>query len=432
MIHHELLEHIKREKQRGSLLYPFYGRYSLAELPHTVLSIFGIPQTREKLHIELPSHHLNGIENVVVLFVDGLGYKHFLQAAQQFPLFKRLSQKGEVFPLTTVYPSTTAAALTTMHTGLTPQEHGLPEWVVYFEELNQAIFTLPFMPLDAEEPNSLLFQGGKPEMLYEGTTLYETLTLAGVKPFVFLSEEYAQGAYTRASQRGAAIVPCRPHDVDFMRKLKEKLQEKTGPAYYFVYWPEIDTVGHLYSPESKEYRSEISLFSHLFLMEFLEKVDKEVAEQTLLILTSDHGQVPIQPDRITYLNKNTKIMRSLQEGKSGDVIPPTGSPRDVFLFVKPSEVQKTMEELSKLINGNGEVISTQEAMSRGLFGIGRVSERFQRRIGNVHIMPELGSEVWYEHKPGERFSLLGSHGGLSAEEMIIPLAISRLSDLLLQ
>jgi hypothetical protein len=89
-----------------------------------------------------------------------------------------------------------------------------------------------------------------------------------------------------------------------------------------------------------------------------------------------------------------------------------------------------MEELRKLINGNGEVISTQEAINRGLFGVGRVSERFQRRIGNVHIMPGPGSEVWYEHKPGERFSLLGHHGGLSEEEMIIPFAISRLSALL--
>ncbi len=431
MIHHELLEHIKQEKQRGSFIYPFYERYSLAEFPHTVLSIFGIPQTREKLHIAFPSRHVNGIEKVVVLFVDGLSYKHFLDAERQLPLFKRLSEKGEVFPLTTVYPSTTAAALTTVHTGLTPQEHGLPEWLVYFEELNQAIFTLPFMPLSAEEPNSLLSQGGRPEMLYEGTTIYETLAKSGVKPFIFLSEEYAQGAYTKASQRGAEIVPCRPH-IDVMQKLKEKLSEKTGPAYYFVYWPDIDTAGHVYSPESEEYRSEISLFSHLFLAEFLEKVDKEVAEKTLLLLTSDHGQVPMQPNRITYLNKNTNIMRSLQEGKSGNVIPPTGSPRDVFLFVKPLEVQKTMEELRKLINGNGEVISTRQAINRGLFGIGRVSERFQKRIGNVHIMPEPGSEVWYEHRPGERFSLLGHHGGLSEEEMIIPFAISRLSALLLQ
>ena len=76
-------------------------------------------------------------KKVVLFLIDGFGYKQWLNYADKYEFLKRFTKKGVVTPITTVFPSTTAAALTTINSGLTPQEHGLPEWWVYFDEIGK-------------------------------------------------------------------------------------------------------------------------------------------------------------------------------------------------------------------------------------------------------------------------------------------------------
>src|SRR5207237_9971701 len=100
------------------------------------------------------------------------------------------------FPITSVFPSTTPAALTTLHTSFTPQEHGLPEWTVYLEEVDTIIESLPFKAIGKGERDSMLTNGGSSEMLYDGPTMYTQLAEAGIPSFVFIYHEYAGSAYS--------------------------------------------------------------------------------------------------------------------------------------------------------------------------------------------------------------------------------------------
>jgi len=430
MIKTEILDTIKKEKQRDKFIYPFYGRYSFAEVTPTILSIFDISTKRQTLPIEFYRDKSTGCKKVVVFFVDGFGYEQFVKYQKQFSFLNRLADKGNVYPITTIFPSTTAAALTTIHTGLTPQEHGLPEWYVYFEEFDMVIETLPFRPLKKDEqPDSLLKTGGRPEMLYEGPTIYEKLKNSGVKSFVFLYEGYANSAYSTVSQKGSEKVPYL-HGSDLMVKLRRLLKEVTSPAYFFVYWSQIDETEHEFGPHTEEYIAELSVFSHLVTEEFLNKIDEETAKDVLLLLTSDHGQVKLDPKEIIYLNKYSYLVENLQNSKNGKLIAPTGAPRDIFLFIQPEKIKETMVFLQQRLADKAEVMTVRDAFGANLFGIGNPIERFKRRIGNVLVLPYKDYGIWWEHVPEKPFKLLGHHGGLSEEEMMIPFGIARLSDLI--
>lgn len=424
-----LLEQIKRNKQKGEFIYPYYGERSLAEVPSTILSIFGINHNRATLPSKFWRSQAQNCTKVIVFFVDGLGYHQFFRYSARYPLFKRFMERGEVFPITLVFPSTTAAGLTTMHTGLTPQEHGLPEWIVYFEEFDKIIATISFNALSQGKPDSLLQQGGTQKMLYEGTTIYEKLEEKRVKSFSFLPKDYAESTYSQVSQKGSVRIPYEGVS-DLATKLQERVRAEQRSAYFFVYWPKIDKMSHLYGPAAKETYTEASLFSQIITEEFLKKFSAEEAENILVVLTADHGQVSIDPENITYLNRYSEITDLLSKDGMGNPIGVTGSPRDGFLFVEPQNVKKIMRRIENLMGKNAEIISTKEAIENALFGTGRTTERFKRRIGDILILPKLGHEIWYEHDLERPFSFLGHHGGLSEEEMIIPFAIVNMAKLL--
>lgn len=80
-------------------------------------------------------------QNVILLLIDDFGYNQFLKYANRYLFLNRLLDHGALMPLTAVFPSTTATSITTINSGLTPQEHGLIEWHLYLEE-DYCVFTL--------------------------------------------------------------------------------------------------------------------------------------------------------------------------------------------------------------------------------------------------------------------------------------------------
>src|SRR4051794_23561582 len=100
---------IRRERRRGAFVYPDYGRYSLAELVPTILTILGVDPGRAVLPDALYRDQAAGCDRVVLLLVDGLGYDQLVTYQERYPLFQRLLDRGTLHALTSVFPSTTAA-----------------------------------------------------------------------------------------------------------------------------------------------------------------------------------------------------------------------------------------------------------------------------------------------------------------------------------
>ena len=366
------------------------------------------------------------IENVVLMLFDGLGYRELLRQSEG-GFFGSLARKGSVRPITTVFPSTTAAALTTVSTGLTPQEHGLPEWFVYMDELDEVVVTLPFSKVGDPGRDTLI---GKiePKFLFDGPTIFERLKKEGVRTLSLTSRSLANTAYSKISHQGSEALPYASAS-DLTVSLRRRLEKARGPSLFYVYWAYVDTIEHIYGPNTDESEVETSLISHAFKEGLLSKLDRETAKKTMVILTADHGQTNVIPERTLYMNSFRKLASFLERGPTGRVIPPWGSARDAYLRVRGDKLDDAKSYLEGKLEGIASVMRTEDAIDEGLFGVNKPSRKFRRRVGNLMVLPRAKRTVWYHYRKGDSLGLKGHHGGLTKDEMTIPLAAARLSDI---
>lgn len=425
-----IMEFIEKEKTVGEFIYPFYAEYCFSNIPSTIFKALGVKTERTVLPSKLINERLEiqGTNKVILLIIDGFGYDQWLHYHNQHGFLAKFTKRGVVSPITTVFPSTTANAITTINTGLTPQEHGLPEWYVYFREIDMIVNTVNFKPLGSKRQDELLEMGVNPKILYDGNTIYQTLRKEDVKTFTFINESNAYTAYSKLIFKGSTIKPA-INNSDLIIRLRKHLEKEKGPAYYYVYLGSLDSIEHEYGPHTQEYYSELSSISFLLEKELMEKTNEKTAKESLLIVTADHGQLNVNPRETIYLNRYSKLIQKIQKSIDGKAILPTGSPRDVFLHIKPEKVQEVRGFLSQKLGEKAEVIEIEEAIERGLFGIGKPKDEFFNRIGNLLILPHKNHTIWYEHPKGRKFDLLGHHGGLSREEMLVPFAVANLSTL---
>jgi len=421
---HDIEDELLSRRIYGDFVRPSYEDYCLSSVPSTVLSCLGVDSGRPRV----PTEHLEiGAADKVVLFVaDGLGYYDALHNSREGGFLRNAASRGSLIPLTTVFPSTTAAALTTLTTGLTPQEHCLPEWFVYMKEIEAVIATLPFSEVGQPGRDALVGRVS-PRILFSGRTIHSALRASGVRSLAFVNSSLARTAYSRLAYAGSEVVPYITSS-DLMASLRKRLEEAKRPTYFYVYWEKVDTIEHAYAPGTEQSNSEISLLSYLLKKELLDRLSRRAASETLFLMAADHGQLKVSRE-VTYLNSFAPVARSLKTTSSGKVIPPWGSARDVYLEVEDEKLDAVEAYLSRRLGRDAVVLKTHEAVKAGLFGLGRPKRRFLDRVGNLMILPRRNEVVWYKYRRGARFGAKGHHGGLAPREMLIPLVASRLSAL---
>ena len=425
-----ILKFIEKENKAGDFIFPFYEQYCFSNIPSTILNFFGIKTRKTSLSSKIinKTTEFEETNKLILLIIDGFGFNQWLRYYQQHEFFSKLTKKGIVSPITSVFPSTTANAITTINSGSTPQEHGLPEWFVYFKEIDQIINTIHFKPLGSKQKDELLEQGINPTILYDGKTIHQKLKKEKVKTFTFIDETIAQSAYSKLIFKGSTIKPAISNS-DLIIKLRKHLEKTKGPGYYYVYLDNLDSIAHRYGPHTEEYRAEFESISILLQKELVEKLNNKTAKESLLLITADHGQLNIDPQKTIYLNKYKKLEQNFQKSPNNKIILPTGSPRDVFLHIKPNKIQEIRDFLSQEMKEKAEIIETEEALKKGLFGTGKPKDEFLSRIGNLLLLPHANHTVWYKHPMGRLFDLLGFHGGLNSDEMLVPFATAKISTL---
>lgn len=412
----------------GSVV-PAYGSYCVSGIPSTIMQHFGTKPAGRPL----PSDALGetkGIDNVVLLILDGFGMSAW--SRQQMGGFvKSVSSRGSVRPITTVFPSTTAAALTTYATGLTPQEHGLHEWFLYVKELDSVIATLPFSfarDYNERRANETLKGHMNPAALFSGRPIFGKLREAGIEVKCFISRGLSGTSYNTVAYASTEKVTF-SSGPEMATLLRKAIDSARRPTFFYVYWSFIDATEHRYGPATDESELEAASISFVLQKGLVEKLGPKAAKRTLLIASADHGQVPISPERTIYLNRYRTVSGGLRRLKSGLPISANGSARDLFLHVQQDKEEKVSEFLAEKLAGRASVVRVRDAVEHGLFGLNKPSRKFKERAGDILILPHGNGTVWYRDTPDYELDLRGHHGGLSRDEMTVPLAVGRVSDL---
>lgn len=405
---------------------PGWGGHCFAELPQTIhywLTGSGAPA----LSPDLLNRFDRRYNKVVLFFLDAFGWRFFEQFADSHPLLRELQQQGSVAKYTSQFPSTTAAHATAIHSALPVGQSGVFEWQYYEPTLDEMIAPLLFSVAGAKQRETLAEMGVRPDEIYPPSTLYKKLKPLGVESHLFQYKGYTPSTYSDYLFRGAQVYPYTtlPEALVNMQLLIERT---TGPAYFFLYYGEMDTLCHEYGPQSPQVEAQNEAMLTALERFFVQKLRGKL-QDTLLVVTADHGQVEVDPKTTVYLNLDPAfrgVERFLKRNRQGKILAPAGSARDFFLYIHDDLLDEAHTFVADRLAGKAQVWRVEQMLAEGYFGPEPYVPDLLDRMGNLVILPYAGESVWWYERDRFDQSFYGHHGGLTRAEMEIPLCLYEL------
>jgi hypothetical protein len=380
---------------------PRHDGGGFAALPDTVARLLGAWEGGVELD-GLPAR----ARHVVLVLLDAFGWRFFTRHGDH-PLLRRLHA---VAPLTTQFPSTTTAHVTTLHTGVALGEHGLYEWNIYEPSLNALITPMLFCYAGDAARDTLLRAGVDPGLLWPSApTFYERLAGAGVASHVFGPATFTPSTVDSVLARGADLHPVADLPSG-LATLAATLHAADGPAYAYFYWNEVDAIGHEHGPSSPQFEAAAQR-----CLDALDAGLRALPEGTIVLLAADHGQVDVDPATTVYVNEAwPEIVDLLARDRRGRPLAPAGSARDLFLHCRPEAIDELVDGLERLLGERATVHRVADVVAAGW--LGTVGERLRARLADVCVLPAPGETVWWRERHRFDMRFRGHHGGLSEDE----------------
>lgn len=325
---------------------------------------------------------MDEIDRVVVLALDGLGFFQLQPRLGSLPnLARGVLRRGY-----SVGPSTTATALTSLTTGATPAEHGVLGYRVRLGT-HAILNTLRWSSSEREvaAPIPMDFQPVPP--------------FCGENPAVVTKYLFAKTGFTQVHLRGGRLRYWHA-----MSSIVEKVMSavKEGESLIFAYYDGIDTVAHEFGL-GDAYERELTMVDTLvgMLMDLL-------PSRTALVITADHGQVEVLQPPIRIDAEAMSLVKLL-----------SGEGRFRWLHCQQGAADRVAEMASERYHDIARVLVRDELVELGVFG-GVPSRSVLARIGDVAIIP-TSAVSFYDPDDVGALQLICRHGGLMADEMIIPI-----------
>jgi hypothetical protein len=186
-----------------------------------------------------------------------------------------------------------------------------------------------------------------------------------------------------------------------------RVSEASAPTFTYFYISDVDTEAHLSGPAS-----DATWASLLRVQSCLESLERELDGRARMIVTADHGQVAVET-RVT-LHRDDELMRLLR-------FPPSGEVRVAYFHVQPG-VSGFEEAFRERAGADWLLLSASDAFDARLFGRDAPSDETRRRIGDYVAIAPAGTVLFYEPPP-DLVAMRGTHGGLTPDEMRIPLIL---------
>jgi hypothetical protein len=412
-----------RERLRAHGFHPpDYGGGGLVNVAATILDLCGARRPGDPPQLRgIDPALLEGVRNVVLVLADGLGSDQLQRLARNgdVPFLERIlarAARGDAAQLidaTTIFPSTTVAAITTLNTATTPQEHGNIAYFLWLEEFAAVSQMLRWGPAAQKRGSYFDDPAVDPRKYAKVPSIHRAIRDHDGRSYIVEPEIFRTEAMTRMHAAEADHVGYLVPSTMGVRiqQLLETRPEDDTPMYVYAYWAAVDTVSHWYGPRGAEHAAEAA-----GLDRNLERaLGKRPPGDTLVILTADHGHASVDPSRLIDLEADTELRALLRN-------PIAGEPRLVFLHTdRAAEVRRYLEQAHA---GTLFLIDREEAIDEGLFGRGDPA-LVRKRVGEVIALigGERGSSV--VRVDGQVVRHRGSHGGMSPDEMRVPVLLWR-------
>lgn len=386
------------------MIRPDYAGGSIVNLMRTLGDACGAKQP-------LPYPPLRGLKvsslgtarNIVLLVIDGLGYDYLLRKGSGGTLHRHLHSR-----LTSVFPSTTASAVTSYLSGLAPQQHALTGWHMYFPELDAIAAVLPLKPRGAGQFDAP--PGALPRRLFGHAPFVDRIARRAtfVSPHAIADSEFNLYHSGRAAVRAYRTL------AELFGQVEASLRESDAPAYIYAYYAELDTLAHVHGVGSEKLATQFAVLDEAF-GDFLAAI---ADTDTVVLACADHGFIDSPPERQIDLAQHPELAATLAR-------PLCGERRVVYCYVRPGEEKRFVAYVQDNLGECATLYSSRTLLEQGWFGPGEADARLAGRIGDYVL---LMRDDWTLHDwvEGEkRYRQLGVHAGVSADEMLVPLILAR-------
>ena len=349
----------------------------------------------------LPSEEIGDYRKVLLLVVDGLGMAALNALSPDGILARSVRTK-----ITSVFPSTTATAITSLMTGLYPVEHGLTGWHMYFRELGTVLAVLPGKPRYGGIPWGS--SGVDVKRLLGLSTVFDRVKAPST---LITPRSIADSPFNRAL-RGAGEVEPYAGLHDFFACLEQGIHGATARHYHYAYWSEFDHIAHGFGSSSSEAQRHLHAFEAAFEA-FLSKIE---GSSTLVVVTADHGFIDCDPDAVTSLWDYPEIESCLS-------LPLSGEARAAYAYVKFGQEGQFERQVTDLLGDRVDLYRSTDLHAKGYFGQGSEHPQFLDRIGDYVLIPK-GRGIVRDAVFGEQKSaMVGYHGGMHPDEMWVPMIV---------
>lgn len=321
-------------------------------------------------------------KKVIILILDGMGTNILMNNLDEGSFLRRHYLKS----IHSIYPSTTAASTTAMKSGLSPYQSGWTGWENYFKEIDK---------------NVVLFNGK------EYKTDIETHVTGYVKmPYKMFYDDMkdVNGSYD---------------DPDFNKKkrsiddiLNSSLEKNLKDTYQaqYVYYDEPDYSMHDLGPYHKRIKKILKSIDKR-----VERYAKKLTEDTLLVITADHGHRAVKPLNIY----DAKILNDLLERS------PSNDARCISFKVKDGKHEEFEKIFNALFKGYYLLMKSSEAIEKGFFGL--KDDIRHERIDDffADYVAFAINDRYFNYKGVNNHLFKSHHAGITKDEMLVPIIVVR-------
>ena len=416
----KILDNASNRQIPGGLIFPVYEGQSILNIPATTCHWFGIPILHASPLIpEITGSIPPGVHRIILILVDALALLRFQNwvVEGKLPLWEHLIKTGLLAPITSILPSTTSSAMTTLWTGRSPAEHATAGYELWLKEYGVVTNMITQSPMYFKGSKCSIEQAGyKPEKALPFTTLGEHLKENHVQTHAFQHHSIAFSGLSKSLMKDVSINPFST-DAELWTNLRRLLSSSSDEQLFaWVYSGTYDNLAHRYGPDDERAELDFINFSHSFEHNFYNRLSSDQKKGTLVLLTADHGQISTSKDPAFDLKNHPEFLQALH-------IRPTGEHRCVYLHVRPGKTHFIKEYIENVWPGKFTLHESQQLIVDGYFGPGKPAPQLTDRLGDLTLIANGSSYLWWSD---DENNLLGRHGGMTPEEMLVPFLASRL------
>ncbi len=353
---------------------PDYAGACLANLVPVLVEPFDAPDWMPAV--------VQAARRVVLLVLDGVGWEQLSTRRHLTPTMAAMAGG----PITTVLPTTTATALTSLTTGCAPGEHGLVGYRMHVH--GEVLNVLRWCTASGDARQSI-----------PPSKLQQHAPFLGHCPPVVTRTEFRRTGFTMAHLDRTRFTGYR-----LPSSLVTEVGRhcRAGEPFVYAYYEGVDKVSHEYGL-GEHFDAELAAADRL-----VADVLGAVPAGTVVVVTADHGQVDVGA-RIAPVDDDVQAHVALQSGEG----------RFRWLHARPGRASALLDAATARHGHQAWVVSRDEVVEGGWLGP-RVSAEAAARLGDVALVARA-DVAFVEPTDTGPYDLVGRHGSATAAELMVPL-----------